>query len=150
MLAAKKYISVAIVATSLGFLTVACGESKVAQCNKFSDIAKKAEAFSNNAKELEQIKDPAQIADKINSLAEQLEGTKKELQALGLSDDKLKSFQTQYADLLGIGVTEMRNLAGAVKTKDVTQLEKSSKSLEEMGPKLVNVDTELKQYCTAN
>ncbi len=150
MVAVKQYISVAMVATALGLLTVACGESKVAQCNKFSDIAKKAQDFSNGAKDLKQLKDPNQIADKINSLADKLDGNKKELQALSFSDEKLKSFQTQYADLIGTGVTSMRDLASALKTKNLPQLSQSARTLQELGPKLLNVDTDLKKYCTAS
>jgi chromosome segregation ATPase len=147
-IAPKRFISVAIAATSVGFLTFGCGESKVAQCNKFTTVANKAKDFASNSQALKNTTDPNQIADKISQLADQLDSLNKEMKGLGFSDDKLKSFQTQYSDLVGASATSMRDLSSAIKSKDAAKAGRSAKSLQEVGPKLINVDQELQKYCS--
>ncbi len=147
-IAPKRFISVAIAATSVGFLTFGCGESKVAQCNKFTTVANKAKDFASNSQALKNTTDPNQIADKISQLADQLDSLNKEMKGLGFSDDKLKSFQTQYSDLVGTSATSMRDLSSAIKSKDAAKAGRSAKSLQEVGPKLINVDQELQKYCS--
>lgn len=147
-IAPKRFVSVAIAATSVGFLTFGCGESKVAQCNKFTTVANKAKDFASNSQALKNTTDPNQIADKISQLADQLDSLNKEMKGLGFSDDKLKSFQTQYSDLVGASATSMRDLSSAIKSKDAAKAGRSAKSLQEVGPKLINVDQELQKYCS--
>jgi methyl-accepting chemotaxis protein len=147
-IASKRFVSVAIAATSVGFLTFGCGESKVAQCNKFTTVANKAKDFASNSQALKNITDPNQVAEKINQLADQLDTLNKEMKGIGFSDDKLKSFQTQYADLVGTSATSMRDLSSAIKSKDAKKANSSAKSLQDVGPKLVNVDQDLQKYCS--
>jgi methyl-accepting chemotaxis protein len=147
-ISSKRFVSVAIAATSVGFLTFGCGESKVAQCNKFTTVANKAKDFASNSQALKNITDPNQVADKINQLADQLDGLNTEMKGIGFSDDKLKSFQTQYADLVGTSATSMRDLSSAIKSKDAKKANSSAKSLQDVGPKLVNVDQDLQKYCS--
>ncbi|NJM28404.1 MAG: hypothetical protein HC856_09745 [Pseudanabaena sp. RU_4_16] len=146
--APKRFVSVAIAATSVGFLTFGCGESKVAQCNKFTTVANKAKDFASDSQALKNTTDPNQIADKISQLADQLDSLNTEMKGIGFSDDKLKSFQTQYADLVGTSATSMRDLSSAIKSKDAAKANSSAKSLQDVGPKLINVDQELQKYCS--
>lgn len=145
--ALRRTFPVAIAAALLSVLTVACGESKVAQCNKFTTVANKAKDFANNSEALKGERDPNKIADKIGQLADQLDSLNNDMKAISLSDDKLKSFQTKYADLVSIGAKDMRSLAGAIKSRNAAELERSSKSLQDVGPKLINIDQELNNYC---
>ena len=147
-IAPKRFVSVAIAATSVGFLTFGCGESKVAQCNKFTTVANKAKDFASDSQALKNTTDPNQIADKISQLADQLDSLNTEMKGIGFSDDKLKSFQTQYADLVGTSATSMRSLSSAIKSKDAAKANSSAKSLQDVGPKLINVDQELQKYCS--
>ena len=146
--APKRFVSVAIAATSVGFLTFGCGESKVAQCNKFTTVANKAKDFASDSQALKNTTDPNQIADKISQLADQLDSLNTEMKGIGFSDDKLKSFQTQYADLVGTSATSMRDLSSAIKSKDAAKAGSSAKSLQDVGPKLIGVDQELQKYCS--
>ncbi len=149
-IAPKRFILVAIAATSVGFLTFGCGESKVVQCNKFTTVANKAKDFASGSQDLKNVTDPNQIADKINQLATQLDNLNTEMKAIGFSDDKLKSFQTQYADLVGTSATSMRDLSSAIKSKDAAKAGSSAKTLQEVAPKLFNIDQELQKYCASN
>jgi septal ring factor EnvC (AmiA/AmiB activator) len=141
---------IAIVATSICFLTFACGESKVAQCNKFINVANKAKDFSASSQDLKNTTDPNKIADKITELADKLDGLNQEIKGIGFSDDKLKSFQTQYADLYSTSAKDMRSLAGAVKSKNAAEANRSAKNLQEIAPKLISVDQDLQKYCASN
>jgi methyl-accepting chemotaxis protein len=148
-IASKRFVSVAIAAMSVGFLTFGCGESKVAQCNKFTTVANKAKDFASNSQALKNTTDPNQIAEKISQLADQLDTLNKEMKGIGFSDDKLKSFQTQYTDLVGTTATSMRDLSSAIKSKDAKKANSSAKSLQDVGPKLINVDQDLQKYCSS-
>jgi hypothetical protein len=147
--ALRRALPVAIVATSLSFLTFACGESKVAQCNKFTTAANKAKDFANSSEALKGETDPTKVADKIGQLADQLDGLNNDIKAISLSDDKLKAFQTQYTELVGVGAKDMRSLAGAIKNKNREEATRSAQSLQEVGPKLINVDQDLNKYCSS-
>jgi hypothetical protein len=149
-IASKRFVSVAIASTSVCFLTFGCGESKIAQCNKFTTVANKAKDFASDSQNLKNITDPNQIADKIGQLADQLDTLNNEMKGIGFSDDKLKSFQTQYADLVGTSATSMRDLSGAIKSKDAGKAGSSAKNLQEIAPKLISVDQELQKYCASN
>jgi methyl-accepting chemotaxis protein len=149
-IAPKRFVPVAIAAASVGFLTFGCGESKVAQCNKFTTVANKAKDFASNSQALKNTTDPNQIADKIGQLADQLDSLNNEMKGIGFSDDKLKSFQTQYADLVGTSATSMRDLSGAIKSKDPAKANSSAKTLQDVGPKLISVDQDLQKYCSSN
>jgi hypothetical protein len=141
MLALKKYVSLALVATSLSVLTVACGESKVAQCNKFSDIANKGQAIFSGKSAPKNPSDIGQIADQVDKLKTELDGLK-------FGDDKLQSFQKQYSELMGSLVTDMRGLVKAVESKNTAELQKIAKNMQEIGPKGVTIDAEFKKYCS--
>lgn len=147
-IASKRFVSVAIAATSVGFLTFGCGESKVAQCNKFTTVANKAKDFASNSQALKNITDPNQIAEKIGQLADQLDTLNKEMKGIGFSDDQLKSFQTQFTDSVGTGATSMRDLSSAIKSKDAAKATSSAKNLQDVGLKINKVEGELNKYCS--
>lgn len=146
----KRFISVVTAATSVGFLTFGCGESKIAQCNKFTTVANKAKDVASSSQDLRNLTDPNKIADKIGQIADQLDGLNNDIKGIGFSDDKLKSFQTQYADLVGASVTSMRDLSGAIKNKDVAKAGSSAKTLQDVAPKLISAEQELQKYCASN
>ncbi|CAN1209291.1 hypothetical protein TUMEXPCC7403_03645 [Tumidithrix helvetica PCC 7403] len=143
MLALKKFVSLALVATSLSTLTVACGESKVAQCNKFSEIANKGQAIFSGKSAPKNPSDLSQIADQVDKLKSELDGIK-------FGDEKLQSFQKQYSELMSSLVTDMRGLVKAVESKNAAELQKIAKNMQEIGPKGVAIDTDFKKYCTSN
>jgi hypothetical protein len=149
-IAPKRFVSVAIAATSVGFLTFGCGESKVAQCNKFTTVANKAKDLAPGSQDLKNVTDPNEIADKINQFAVQLDNLNTEMKAIGLNDDKLKSFQTQYTDLFGTSANAVRDLSSAIKSKNFAKAGSSAKILQEVAPKLISVDQEFRKYCASN
>jgi DNA repair ATPase RecN len=142
MFAFKKYVSLALVATSLSVLAVACGESKVAQCNKFSEIANKGQSIFAGKSAPKNASDIGQIADQMDKLKGELDGLK-------FSDEKLQSFQKQYSELFSGLVTDMRGLAKAFETKNMAELQKISKNMSQVAPKGAAIDVEFKKYCSS-
>ncbi|MEE3717752.1 hypothetical protein V2H45_13505 [Tumidithrix elongata RA019] len=142
MFAFKKYVSLALVATSLSVLTVACGESKVAQCNKFTEINNKGRAIFEG-------QSPKSPSD-FNKIADQLDKIKSDLDGLKFGDEKLQSFQKQNSELMGIVVTDFRSLAKAFEAKNMAELQRIGKHMTEIGPKGATLDAEFKKYCSAS
>lgn len=130
----------------LGLILTSCSESKVSQCNKLIEIANRAvsgvKAVSENPTpgSLESMK---KIADVANTAKAQME-------ALQLSDDQLKTYQTRFITMYQDTNQATRNLVAASEKQDSPAATKAFDELQtatsQEGP-LVN---EVNSYCNAS
>lgn len=134
----RRYAPLAAAVVSVIFLVNSCGESKIAQCNKLITIANKGKTFTVP-------KDPTglvQIADSLDSL-------KTEILAVKIEDEKLKGFQTRFAEFYAEVSQSARNISKAATDKDRAALVKASKASQEITNKGEPLVDEINQYCAS-
>jgi hypothetical protein len=144
----RLFLCVAFAAASL----VACGKSKVDQCNAFIEQANAAQT-TISALNLES-EDPATL----ETAAGKVEADAKKVDAVELKDEKLVGFKTSYVKNLNSLAKTARDLAGihkdakdpakaaAVEAKANTVVAEAEK-LEKDEGKLVD---DINAYCSAN
>lgn len=147
-----KNVSLLVCTAFVALSVVACGKSKVDQCNAFIEQAN-ASQTTIAALNLES-EDPAVL----EAAAVKIEGDAKKVDAVELKDEKLVGFKTDYVkNLNGLGKTA-RDLAGiqkdakdpakaaAVEAKAKTVVADAEK-MEKDESKLVD---DINKYCSAN
>ncbi len=115
----------ALSSIAIGLLAASCGPSKVAQCNNLSEVVNKA------ATEAQQIgKGGGNQLDDLSKAADSLDGYAQELEAIKISDEKLKEFQGQFVKMYRDTGKASRELVDAAKKKNRAAGEKALKDLQ--------------------
>lgn len=144
-------LSCAIVA-ALALPLLACGKSKVAQCNAFVDAAHGAQTVINDLN-LES-EDPSAI----EAEAAKIDAEAKKLESLELKDEKLAGYRNDYATALTKLANNVRDLGKLQKDAQdpakadtlmaqLTKLQADGKAIEAEEAKIVD---EVNTYCTGS
>jgi len=128
---------------AISFLTVSCGESKVSQCQKIINVANQA---STEAKVLTKGGQPID-PDAMLKAADTMDKAAQAMEAIKLSDNKLKEYQTGFSKMYRDTSTAMRGLVEPLKNKDRQKVFATLKNLRQAivpEPQLVSG---LNTYC---
>ena len=122
-----------------------CGLGKIADCNKFIEAANGAQEAMRKATSKVQASDnPADI----ESVAQAMEKTGKDISAIELKDDKLKGFQRDYKSMLDKGAKACREMVAAAKSKNLGAMKKAQTDLGAIGPQETKIVSDINGYCS--
>jgi hypothetical protein len=129
----------------LSLIMASCSESKVSQCSKLIDIANRAvsgvRAVSENPK-------PDSI-ESMNKIADVANSAKTEMEAISLSDAKLKSFQTRFVAMYTDTNKATRALVTAAQNKNAQEAQQAFNSLQSATSQESPLVNEVNSYCEA-
>ena len=137
------YRAIVPMTVAISFLTVSCGESKVSQCQKIINVANQA---STEAKVLTKGVPPID-PDAMVKAADTMDKAAQAMEAIKLSDNKLKEYQTGFSKMYRDTSTAMRGLVEPLKNKDRQKVFATLKNLRQAivpEPQLVSG---LNTYC---
>ena len=152
----RKQVSIIIAIAACYLLLTACGESKVAQCNKLIQVVNKGNALIDSKKDNSDV-------GSIKNLANALNQTAKDLDTLELTETNLKGFQSRLsAELreLGKSLSDMAKALDRGKNAPTTsegreQVEKAKRDVTKAGQAANkaaknqdNLTGELAVYCS--
>ncbi len=147
MLLAKKQASLLVISLLLGNLMAACAESKVSQCNKMIAVVNKGVTELRGMAPKGKNTDPQAQLTALSEMATKMEGYATELQGLKLSDEKLKTFQTNFITLYRDTSKASRDMVSAVKSNDTKAINTSLQSLQKATAPESKLVNDTNQYC---
>lgn len=122
-----------------------CGMGKIAECNKFIEAANGAqEAMRKATSKVQASDDPANI----ESVAQAMDKAGKDITAVPLKDDKLKSYQRDYKDMLDKGAKACREMVAASRSKNLGTMKKAQRDLGAIGPQETKIVGDINGYCS--
>jgi hypothetical protein len=128
---------------SLGFLTVSCSESKIAQCQKITQItietANKTKELSSNGK----IEAPEQTL----KVAEVFEKSAEKMKNLSIEDPQLREYQSGFVTMyLGWG-DATRNFIKNYKPNNIDNLKNAKQRLDAVAETEKKLVAGMNSYC---
>lgn len=133
---------IALSSVAIGLLVASCGPSKVAQCNKLSEVVNKA------ATEAQQLgKSSSNQLDDLSKAADSLDGFATELEAVKISDEKLKDFQAQFVKMYRDTGKASRALVEAAKKRDSNAGQKALQELQRATGQESDLVRDINNYC---
>lgn len=116
----------ALAALGLALGLTACGEAKVAQCNRLIETLNKSQAIGQEYAKANTSQNPS--AEVMENLATQMKGLAAEVGQVKLSDTQLQQYQGQFAQVYNDLARASERLAAA--QKKVTELDRRQRSEE--------------------
>lgn len=138
-----KRLTLFSVAIAASVLAVACGESKVSQCNRISAVVNKAAGEAQAASK-------SQNPDKVGELekaATTIDQYAKELEAVQVKDETLQGLQSRFIKMYQATSQAGRNLVQAARNKNNAAVTSSLKSLTQATQQESSLVNEFNQYC---
>ncbi|UBF24719.1 hypothetical protein K9N68_24060 [Kovacikia minuta CCNUW1] len=138
----KRLTLLSAIAT-LSVFAVSCSESKVAQCNKVSAVVNKA---ANETQAIGKSNNPDKMAE-LSKAADTVDQYAKELEAVQVTDEKLKGLQASFVKMYRDTSKSSRELVAAAKAKNVPTVKTSLQSLQTATSKETTLVNDFNQYC---
>jgi len=136
----RSTITLTLLAVSAGLMTYGCGETKEVQCNKLVDALKKGQNLTTPTQ-------PPKGAADFNKMADTIDSYTNDVDAVALSDEKLKgiktSIVTSFKDISG----SLREAGKAFETKDAGKLMAIAGKIQDTPKKLDASKKDLESYC---
>ncbi|MBW4576687.1 MAG: hypothetical protein KME08_15535 [Aphanothece sp. CMT-3BRIN-NPC111] len=123
----RRYAVIVPMAVVISFLSVSCGESKVSQCKKLINTANQTVKEANEVTNGGQTRNP----DTMLKAADNMDKAAKEMEALKVSDERLKEYQAGYIKMYRDTSTATRDLVGAFKKKERQAVNVALKNLQQ-------------------
>ncbi|MDX2100869.1 MAG: hypothetical protein SFW36_24075 [Leptolyngbyaceae cyanobacterium bins.59] len=142
----SRRLTAALLATVIGGLATACGESKVSQCNKLSAVVNKV---AKEAQALSKANKPDDQFAQLSKAADSLDGYAAELQQVQLKDETLKGYQTRFVAIYTDTSKASRSLVDAFKKRDQKAGNAALNSLQEVASREDPLLKEVNTYCGA-
>jgi hypothetical protein len=141
----RRFIVRASVVSALGLWIVGCSETKTSQCVKLIDVANKA------VNDIEAVTAPAgsDNIEALTQIATVAERTNKEMQALNLTDPKLKEFRTRFTTMYSDTSAATRNLINAATNKDTATSQQAYESLKQSTSRESPLVDDVNRYCSS-
>jgi cell pole-organizing protein PopZ len=135
--------TIAIAATSCSG-----GASKITQCSSIATVVKEVVTA---AKELDTPvnKDSAKEAKLFSDMAVKMQGFSKKLQAVEIQDQKLKGYQSSFAQTYQDYAKAFDKLAPSMKSKDQKAIDKGIVEMNNLSTKESALGKEMAKYCTS-
>ncbi|MFB2919206.1 MULTISPECIES: hypothetical protein [Aerosakkonema] len=124
---------------AIGCLVVSCGESKVTQCNKLSNIINQADAVTKDAKTGK----PSALI----KAAVELDKVALSLKAIEVKDEKLQGMRSSFAIVYRDISKSFRKIAGAIQRQDAQTIKSGLKFLKQARKKDKALVEEINSYC---
>jgi hypothetical protein len=138
-----KRLALTSTAIAISMLTVGCGESKVAQCNKISAIVNKA---ANEAIAAGKSNNPDKMGE-LEKAATSMNQYGKDLETVQVKDEKLKNLQSRFIKMYQDTGKSGLDLVAAAKRKDIKGVNSSLQSLQAATGQESTLVNEFNQYC---
>jgi hypothetical protein len=136
----RSKITLTLLAVSAGLMTYACGETKEVQCTKLVDALKKGQNLTTPTQ-------PPKGAADFNKMADTIDGYTNDVDAVALSDEKLKGIKTSIVGSFKDISSSLREAGKAFESKDPTKLMAIAGKLQDTPKKLDASKKELEGYC---
>lgn len=133
------------VTTAIALMFAACGESKVAQCNKIIKVANQA---STLGQEFGKNPNPAKGSKALTELAGKIDPLAQEMKALEVKDEKLQGFQGRFLALYQDISKELNNAAAAIDKKNLPAAKNFLVSLQKSSQEESSIVKEINSYCS--
>jgi hypothetical protein len=136
-------VAIGLMAISMGFLTVSCNESKVSQC---ANVIKVVNQTVTETKTITASGTNGELPT-IEKLVESFDKAAKEMEATNVSDDKLKTYKSQFLAMYQGAATINKQLVASIKSRKLTEVNQGlRKSRDNFSPER-DLATGLTQYC---
>lgn len=142
---AKRIAGFSLIAT-LSVLAVACGESKVSQCNKLIEVANKA---VGDVQEVTSSANPEDVNAMVK-IADTADQAKATMETLELNDEQLQGFQQRFVAMYQETSTATRSLVDAVGKQDNQAAETAYNNLQAATDQETPLVNEVNEYCMVN
>lgn len=139
---AKRIAGFSLIA-AISVLAVACGESKVSQCNKLIEVANKA---VGDVQDVTSSANPEDVNAMIK-IADTADQAKSTMETLELNDEKLKGFQQRFVTMYQETSTATRSLVDAVGKQDNQAAETAYNNLQAATDQETPLVNEVNEYC---
>src|SRR4051794_8547486 len=128
-----------LVALALLHLAAGCGRARVAECNKLIGVGNDQQTRIDKA--TADLQRNTENATAIEALASAMDAAAAAVEGVPLEDQKLKSLQTEYKEMLRRGGRDCREIVAATNAHDVDRAKKAReglKWLETEEPRLIS------------
>lgn len=132
-----------LITLSVSVLAVACGESKVSQCNRIIAVVNKA---SGEAQAADKSDNPDRVGN-LENRANSIDQYAQELEAVQVKDETLQGLQSRLIQIYQETSKALRRVVEEARKKDNPAVTASVKSLEQATQKQNSLVDELNQYC---
>jgi hypothetical protein len=130
---------------AIALLFAACGESKVAQCNKIVKVANQAvtvgQEFGKNPNPQKGSKALTEVATKIDTITTEMKG-------LEIKDEKLQGFQGRFLTLYQSTSKGLKDTATAIDKKNFPAANTALASIKKNGSEETKLVNEINSYCS--
>jgi hypothetical protein len=127
------------------FVLTSCAESKVAQCDKIIGIANQA---AETSQEFGRNPQPEKGGQVFVEMADKLDGFATSMDALEISDEKLKGFQASFAQMYRAASKGLRGGAVALDKKDAAAMQKEMKAIQDGTSQEGKLVSDTNSYCS--
>jgi hypothetical protein len=138
--------SALVFTASVALIVAGCSESKVAQCNKLIDVANQAaqasQEFGNNPQPEKGGKAFTDMADKLDTLTASME-------AIAISDEKLKGYQSSFVNMYKAASKGLRGGAVAFDKKNSEAMNKELQAIQTATAGEAKLVGDINTYCSA-
>ncbi len=135
----RSTITLAMLAVGAGLMNYACGETKEVQCNKLVEALKKGQNLATPQ--------PPKGATDFNKMADTIDSYTNDVDAVALSDDKLKGIKTSVVGSFRDISSSLREAGKAFESKDSKKLLTIAIKIKDTPKKLEASKKELETYC---
>jgi DNA repair ATPase RecN len=127
----------------VGLVAAACGESKVAQCNRLIDVANTAVADVQNVTTAADPSDP----EALNAIADTAESAVASMQELEFSDEQLQAYQQRFVQMYQDTSTASRAIYDAVQAENNDVAQQALNDLQTATGQETELVSEVNSYC---
>jgi hypothetical protein len=127
--------------------TSACGNGKVAQCNKLID---KLNASMTKMDESSKKLDGKDDAQDLVELGKSLDTAKKEVEGIEISDAKLKGMQGQFVKSIDNMAAATKEMSAAATKNDAPAIKAAMTKLEASGNENSKLTSDINKYCSGS
>ncbi|WP_310489372.1 hypothetical protein [Chamaesiphon sp. VAR_69_metabat_338] len=141
-------IGLLLLTSAIAIATNSCGggASKITQCSSIATVVKEVVTA---AKELDALvsKDSAKEAKLFSDMSVKMQGFSKKLQAVKIQDEKLKGYQSSFAQTYQDYARAFDKLAPSMKSKDQKAIDKGVAEMNNLSTKESALGKEMAKYC---
>jgi hypothetical protein len=137
--------SAVILVASAALILAGCSESKVSQCNKLIDVANQAAEAS---KEFGANPQPEKGGKAFTEMADKIDGFTDSMEAIELSDEKLKGYQAEFVSMYKAASDGLRGGAVAFDKKDTDAMTKEMEAIQTATGGEAKLVSDINTYCS--
>jgi hypothetical protein len=133
---------------AIAILCTGCGGGRVAQCNRMVKVANQVTELSQDLTNANKSQDAEILLQATTEAEKKLDKMSKEMQALDISDMKLKVFRLRFVDVYIEAKNSFGHIADAVKTKNMTLVYQATAEGKIIDSRESALVSEVNKYCS--